>query len=154
MLLIPGFLAACRSTASASALLILSSAAAVRTLSDRLSTNLQSSFGMLRCELVVATDQFSGTHIQDNPTARSLSGTVWLPSWRACAIALASASIAGSLLSSVCNLIDCIDLYGRVRDWRCHAGWYPHEQIKHVHILLSEHSFLLLAVHDAPHPAQ
>ena len=44
------------------------------------------------------------------------------------------------LLSSICNSIDCINLHGRVRDWRSHAGWYPDEQIKHVHIpFLSEH---------------
>ena len=43
-------------------------------------------------------------------------------------------------LPSVCNLIDCINLHRRVRDWRRHAGWYTHEQIKHAHIPFhSEH---------------
>ena len=43
-------------------------------------------------------------------------------------------------LSSVCDLIDCINLHGRVHDGRCRAGWHPHEQIKYVHVpFLSEH---------------
>ena len=37
-------------------------------------------------------------------------------------------------LSSICDLIDCINLHGRVHDGRCQAGWHPHEQIKYVHV--------------------
>ena len=49
------------------------------------------------------------------------------------------------------QLDDCVNSHGFVLDWRCHAGWNPHEQVKHVHIpFLSEHRFLLLLpVHGA-----
>ena len=42
--------------------------------------------------------------------------------------------------SSVCDLTDCVNLHWRVQDGRCHAGWHPHEQIRHVYVpFLSEH---------------
>ena len=45
-----------------------------------------------------------------------------------------------SRLSSICDLIDCVNLHGSVRDWDCHTGWHPHEQIKHAHVpVLTEH---------------
>ena len=67
MPLTPGSLAACLSR------LILSSAAASRAAPLSLpSTSLRSSSGILRCELVVVLDQFSGACIQGGPTGRSL----------------------------------------------------------------------------------
>ena len=44
-----------------------------------------------------------------------------------------------SRLSSVCDLIDCTNLHGRVHDGRCQAGWQHHAQIKYVQVpFLSE----------------
>ena len=63
MPLIPGSLIACRSTASASARLILSSAAASRADPDE--SPLQFSSDMLRCEFAVVLVHFSRSGIQD-----------------------------------------------------------------------------------------
>ena len=61
-----------------------------------------------------------------------LSSTLTLPAVKKLAAATERDSLPS--LSSVCNLIDCINLHGRVHDGRCHAGWYPHEQIEHKHV--------------------
>ena len=68
MPLVPGSLVACLSTASASARLILSAAAASRADPDEPLLNVASILvrHASHCELAVATGQFSGTSTQDN----------------------------------------------------------------------------------------
>ena len=72
MPLTPGSFVACRSTASASARFILSSAAPSGAAPRRVTFQQAFAFfsDMLRCELAVAPDQFSGTRHPGQPPLR------------------------------------------------------------------------------------